>query len=171
MFVLSLTVGYGLKDWEAACEVMRDLWPGNVFHSWVIHLHFLWVVTVPYSIYSNSSKCLDSSLQRTKHTQTAWNDVHQSNFVSIRDQVNFVLSLSVTELSRITFLSYNIWKQTCQEVQRNHRKPWSHTFTKTLVLCHFTLLIHFLASLWLFVLPEIFCKKILQIQISEANSV
>lgn len=102
----SSTVDYGLAESEAACEVMRDLWPRNVFHSRVIHLHFLWVVTVLYSINSNSLRCLDSSRHRTKHTQTAWNDIHRSNFVSTKDQVSFMLSLTVTEPSRITFFSY-----------------------------------------------------------------
>lgn len=85
---------------------MCDLWPWNVFHRRVIHLHFLRVVTVPYSINSNSSRCLDSSLRWSTHTQTIRNDIHQSNFVSIKDRVNFMLSLTVIELSRIKFFSH-----------------------------------------------------------------
>lgn len=103
-------LGLLFEQFEAVCEVTCDLWPWNVFHSWVIHLHFLWVVTVLYSIYPSSSKCLDSVLHWTKHSQSAFSDIHQSNSVSLRDQVNFMLSLTVTELARITFFSYIIWR-------------------------------------------------------------
>lgn len=55
--------------------------------------------------------------------KTAWNDVHQSNFVSVRDQVNFILSLTVTELLGITFLAVIYGNRVVRKESRNPEKP------------------------------------------------
>lgn len=55
--------------------------------------------------------------------KTAWNDVHQSNFVSVRDQVNFILSLTVTELLGITFFAVIYGNRVVRKESRNPEKP------------------------------------------------
>lgn len=89
---------------ETPCWVFCGLWPWNVFHSWLIRLHFLMVVVVQYSINSNRLRCLDNNAPfKSKHSSELGNGIHQSNFVSIRDQVNLCLSLTVIEALVITF--------------------------------------------------------------------
>lgn len=89
---------------ETPCWVFCGLWPWNVFHSWLIRLHFLMVVVVQYSINSNRLRCLDNNAPfKSKHSSELGNGIHQSNFVSIRDPVNLCLSLTVIEALVITF--------------------------------------------------------------------
>lgn len=61
--------------------------------------------------------------------KTAWNDIHQSKYVSIRDQVNFMLSFTVTQLWRMTFFCFIIWKKPFTEIFPGRRVPiWTKNY-------------------------------------------
>lgn len=97
------------RNWES--EAALERWcmtfdRGMFFIAGSSIFIFSWWLLCCTAFIQTARRCLDSSLHRTKHTQVVWNDIHQSNFVSLRDQVNVTLSLTVIEHSGLTLFSY-----------------------------------------------------------------
>ena len=81
-----------------------DLWLRNVFHSQVIHLHFLPVVSArPALIQTARGVWIARPVGGGTPKRLKWRP--SVRFVSLRDRVSFMLSLTVYELSGVTFFS------------------------------------------------------------------